>query len=49
MGVGNIVIGSNKADSSFAQAFCNIHTLRYGLKSGPARRASTGVSTLLRL
>ena len=49
MGVGNIVIGSNKADSSFAQAFCSVHTLRYGLKSGPVRRAPTGVSPLLSL
>ena len=49
MGVGNIVIGSNKADSCFAQAFCNVHTLRYGLKSGPVRRASTGMSPVLRL
>ena len=49
MGIGNIVIGRNKADSSSAQAFCNVHTLRYGLKSGPVRRASTGVSPLLSL
>ena len=47
MGIGNIVIGSNKADSSFAQAFCDVHTLRYGLRSGPVRRASTGASPLL--
>ena len=37
MGIGNIVNGSKKADSSFAQAFCNV------------RRASTGVSPLLSL
>ena len=49
MGIGNIVIGSNKDDSSSAQAFCNVHTLRYGLKCGPVRRASTGISPLLRL
>ena len=49
MGIGNIVNGCNKADSSFAQAFCNVHTLRYGLESGPVRRASTGVSPLLSL
>ena len=49
MGFGNIVIASNKADSSSAQAFCNVHTLRYGLKSGSVRRASTGVSPLLSL
>ena len=48
MGVGNIVIGSHKADFCFAQSFCNVHTLRYGLKSGPVRRASTGISPLLR-
>ena len=49
MGVGNIVIGSNKADSCFAQASRNVHTLRYGLKSGPVLRATTGVSPLLSL
>ena len=49
MGIGNIVIGSSKDDSGFAQAFCNVHTLRYGLESGPVRRASTGVSPLLSL
>ena len=48
MGVGNIVICSHKADSCFAQAFRNVHTLRYGLKSGPVH-ASTGISPLLRL
>ena len=49
MGVGNIIVGSHKTDFCFAQSFCNVHTLRSGLKSGPVRRASTGVSPLLRL
>ena len=48
MGVGNIIVG-HKTDFCFAQSFCNVHTLRSGLKSGPVRRASTGVSPLLRL
>ena len=46
---GNIIIGSRKTDFCFAQSFCNVHTLRYGLKSGPVRPASTGISSLLRL
>ena len=49
MGVGNIIIGSHKTTFCFAQSFRNVHTLRYGLKSGPMRRASSGKSPLLRL
>ena len=37
MGVGNIIIGSRKTIFCFAHSFRNVHTLRYGLKSGPAR------------
>ena len=49
MGVGNNIISSHKTGFCFAQSFRNVHTLRFGLKSGPMRRASTGISPLLRL
>ena len=49
MSVDNIIIGSRKTNSCFAQSFRNVHTLRYGLKSAPESRASTGISPLLRL
>ena len=42
-------IGSHKTNFCFAQSFRNVHTLRYGLKSGLMRSASTGISPLLRL
>ena len=49
MGVGNIVTGGHKTYFCFVRSFRNVHNLRYGLKSGPMRRASTGISPLLRL